>query len=268
MVFDQHLVVPDADKSLEKGAVLPWRRGNKRLMVYYKGLLRGMAQHYGQSQETPWKDLPEDFKEKLMHGSGEEEIEFNFWRAGKVSKRKSRLRASFPISNVFTPESESEFTKNRLKSFMNPQPCDACGGRRLKPEILAVTLGGAEASQRFKGKNHIPPGLSIMEVCGMSIDTGGRLFRNLKLTDFQQKISAEVIKEIRARLGFLKNVGLGYLTLNDGAGRQAPALRSTPGAERHPHRESSERDLVDLRLCEPRLAGPARQVRRAIFAPH
>lgn len=218
MVFDEHLIVPDADKTLEKGAVLPWRRGNKRMLVYYKGLLRGMAAHYGQSLETPWKDLNEDFKRKLLHGSEGEEIEFTFWRAGKVSKAKKVFEGVIPNLERLYGESESEFTKNRLKGFMNPQPCDACGGRRLKPEILAVTLGGAEASLRFKGQNSTPPGVSIMDVCGMSIEQADDFFASLKLTEFQQKIVSEVIKEIRARLGFLKNVGLGYLTLNRESG--------------------------------------------------
>jgi excinuclease ABC subunit A len=218
MVFDEHLIAPDGEKSLEKGAVLPWRRGNKRMIVYYKALLRGMVQHYGQSLETPWKDLPDDFKEKLLHGSGAEEIEFTFWRAGTMSKTKKPFEGIIPNLERLYTESESEFTKNRLKGFMNPQPCDACGGRRLKPEILAVTLGGTEASLRFKGQRTSPPGLSIMEVCGLSIERADDFFAELKLSEFQQKIAAEVIKEIRARLGFLKNVGLGYLTLDRESG--------------------------------------------------
>jgi excinuclease ABC subunit A len=218
MVFDEHLIVPDLEKSIEKGAVLPWRRGNKRMLVYYKGLLRGMATHYGQSQETPWKDLPEDFRDKLLHGTGTDEITFTFWRAGATSQVKKPFEGVIPNLERLYGESESEFTKNRLKGFMNPQPCDACGARRLKPEILAVTLGGAEASLRFKGKATVPPGVSIMDVCAMSIDEADEFFATLKLTEFQQKIAAEVIREIRARLGFLKNVGLGYLTLDRESG--------------------------------------------------
>src|SRR5580692_2816095 len=83
LVFDEHLIVPDAEKSLEKAAVQPWRRGAKRLLVYYKALLRGMAQHYDQSLETPWKDLPKNFRETLLRGTGKEEIPFTFFRAGK-----------------------------------------------------------------------------------------------------------------------------------------------------------------------------------------
>jgi excinuclease ABC subunit A len=218
MVFDEHLIVPDPEKSLEKGAVLPWRRGNKRMLVYYKALLRGMAQHYGQSQETPWKDLPEAFRAKLLRGTGEEVITFTFWRAGKTSQLQKPFEGIIPNLERLYVESESEFTKNRLKGFMNPQPCDACGGRRLKPEILAVTLGGAEASLRFKGQNTVPPGVSIMDLCGMSIEQADDFLGSLKLTEFQQKIAQEIIREVRARLGFLKNVGLGYLTLNRESG--------------------------------------------------
>jgi excinuclease ABC subunit A len=121
-------------------------------------------------------------------------------------------------------ESESEFTRNRLKAFMNPQHCDACGGQRLKPEILAVRLGvtqaaaGPEAPSAPNSAGPKLPGLSIMDVCALSIDRADIFFETLDLTEFQRKISAELIKEIRSRLDFLKNVGLGYLTLNRESG--------------------------------------------------
>jgi excinuclease ABC subunit A len=213
LVFDEHLIVPDAEKSIEKGAVLPWRRGAKRMLVYYKALLRGIAAHYGQSVETPWKDLPADFKQKLLLGTGAQEISFTFWRAGKVSTVQKPFEGIIPNLERLHIETESEFTKNRLKSFMNPQPCDACQGRRLKPEILAVTLGTDPPRPPA-----VAPGLSIMDICGLSIEQADVFFVELKLTEFQQKIAGELIKEIRARLGFLKNVGLGYLTLNRESG--------------------------------------------------
>ncbi|MEY4198796.1 MAG: excinuclease subunit UvrA, partial [Verrucomicrobiota bacterium] len=141
MVFDPALIVPDAEKSLESGAVLPWRRGGKRMVVYYKALLRGLAAHCEQSLETPWKSLPEDFRRVVLHGSGEAEVSFNFMRAGKVSKISRPFEGVLKNLERLYAESESEFTKNRLKAFMAPEFCDACGGKRLRPEILAVRLG-------------------------------------------------------------------------------------------------------------------------------
>src|SRR3954469_330402 len=144
MVFDEALIVPDDEKSLEQGAVLPWRRGGKRMIVYYKSMLKAVAAYYKANLEAPYKTLLDDFKHVLMHGTGATEIDFNFWRAGKVSKVTRAFEGVIPNLERLYAESESEFTKNRLKSFMNPQPCDACGGKRLKPEILAVTLGNDE----------------------------------------------------------------------------------------------------------------------------
>ena len=233
MVFDEGLVVPDPEKSLEQGAVLPWRRGGKRMIVYYKAMLRAIASHYSQSLEQPYKDLPVDFKNILLHGSGATEIEFSFWRAGKASKVKRVFEGVLPNMERLYAESESEFTRNRLKAFMSPQFCDACDGRRLKPEILAVTLGSGSLESNVSGlKSAAPndvrlqtsdsrlriPGLSIMDVCSLSVEKSDEFFATLKLTAFQEKIAHDVIKEIRARLGFLKNVGLGYLTLNRESG--------------------------------------------------
>lgn len=221
LVFDESLIVPDPEKSLDQGAVLPWRRGGKRMVVYYKSLLRGVTGHYQQNLEAPYKSLPEDFKRALMWGSGETEIEFNFWRGGKMSKITRPFEGVIPNLERLYQESESEFTRNRLKGFMSPQFCDACGGQRLKPEILAVTIGGAELEAKRKSPNAKTPnipGLSIMDVSSLSIDAADEFFARLKLTDFQQKIAGDLIREIRARLGFLKNVGLGYLTLNRESG--------------------------------------------------
>ena len=244
MVFDDAVVVPDVEKSLEQGAILPWRRGGKRMVVYYKAMLRAVTRHYQQSMDAPYKDLPEDFKRILLHGSGETEVEFTFWRAGKQSKITRPFEGVLPNLERLYQESESEFTRNRLKAFMAPQFCDACNGRRLKPEILAVRLGvSQEAASPFPtdprtaspepggprplaapksdggGSSLVSlPGLSIMDVCSLSVEKADAFFAALKLTEFQQSIARELIKEIRARLGFLKNVGLGYLTLDRESG--------------------------------------------------
>jgi excinuclease ABC subunit A len=230
MVFDPALVVPDGNKSLDDGAVLPWRRGGKRMVVYYKSLLRGVAAHYHQSLEAPFKTLSEEFRQALLHGSGETEVEINLWRAGKMSVLKRPFEGVLPSLERLYTESESEFTKNRLKAFMNPEKCTVCSGLRLKPEIMAVTLGDHALRERFaeagsgpkvagrKREAALIPGLSIMDVCRLSIEQADDFFAGLKLTAFQQSIAGELIKEIRARLGFLKNVGLGYLTLNRESG--------------------------------------------------
>ncbi|MBI4324876.1 MAG: excinuclease ABC subunit UvrA, partial [Chloroflexi bacterium] len=221
LVFDEALIVPDHEKSLDQCALLPWRRGGKRMIVYYRSLLRGVAQHYQQSLETPYRSLPAEFQEVLLRGSGDTEIEFHFWRAGKMSKVARPFEGVIPNLERLYQESESEFTKNRLKGFMSPQDCDACNGRRLKPEILAVTLGDSWANLKFQISNLKSPrvsGLSIMDVCALSVAAADDFFAGLKLSEFQQKIAGEVIREIRARLGFLKNVGLGYLTLDRESG--------------------------------------------------
>jgi excinuclease ABC subunit A len=231
MIFDEALVVPDMELPLD-GAIQPWRRAGKRLIIYYKAMLRSVAAHFGVSTETPYKDLPDDFKKVLLHGSGETDIEFKFWRAGKVSSINRPFEGVLPNLERLATDSESEFIRNRLKAYMTPQFCDVCGGKRLKPEILAVTLSSAEvgvrsaespaAARTSRSALRAPrlkiPGLSIMDVCGLSVEKADEFFAALTLTEFEQKIAAEVIKEIRARLGFLKNVGLGYLTLDRESG--------------------------------------------------
>ena len=226
LIFDEGLVVPDPEKSIEDGAIQPWRRAGKRLAIYYKALLRAVAAHHQQSLETPYKNLPDVFKKVLLNGSGEEEIEFRFWRAGKQSVVSRPFEGVLPNLKRLATESESEFIRNRLKAYMSPQFCDVCKGQRLKPEILAVTLGedspeskaqSPESGKRVDSGLKIP-GLSIMDVCSLSVEKADEFFANLKLTEFEEKIAHDVIKEIRARLGFLKNVGLGYLTLNRESG--------------------------------------------------
>ncbi len=233
-VFDETLVVPDPGKSLEAGAILPWRRGGKRMVVYYKSLLKGVAAHAGVSLETPFKDLPAEFRRLLLYGSGDTSIEFTFWRAGKMSRVTRPFEGVIPNLQRLYTESESEFTRNRLKAFMTLQPCDACGGRRLKPEILAVTLGTAKpavarpepppaAASPTPAPRPPPPeipGLSIMDLCALSVDEAAAFFRDLEaaLSPYQRQVAGDIIHEIRARLSFLQNVGLGYLTLDRESG--------------------------------------------------
>src|SRR6266849_7527165 len=107
MVFDEELVVPDPEKSIDQGAILPWRRGGKRMVTYYKGLLRGVTSHYKQSLETPYRVLPDDFKKALIWGSAGAEIEFSFWRAGKLSTVSRPFEGVIPDLERLYQESES-----------------------------------------------------------------------------------------------------------------------------------------------------------------
>jgi excinuclease ABC subunit A len=222
-VFDETLLVPDAGKSLEEGAVVAWRRGGKRMVVYYKSMLRAVAAHYGQAMDVPYDQLPEDFRRVLMHGSGAEEVEFHFWRAGKMSRVRRPFEGVIPNLRRLLEESESEFTKNRVKAFMSPQFCDACQGQRLRPELLAVTLGTAADTSRHglrrvgSGSAAIP-GLSIMELCGLSIAEAAEFLGGLGWTDGELRVAGDLVRDIRARLGFLLDVGLGYLTLDRESG--------------------------------------------------
>ena len=218
LVFDAELIVPNPEKTIADGAILPWRRGGKRMIVYYKALLRGVTQHYGVSLETPYASLPDSFKTVLMHGSGETEVDFFFNRAGKPSKTSRLFEGVIPHLQRLYQESESEFTRNRLKGFMSSTDCDACHGARLKPAILAVTLGNERKHPLSQGNAPSILGLSIMDFCALSVDNSHDFLTTIQLTEFQRKVGADVIREIRSRLGFLRNVGLGYLTLNRESG--------------------------------------------------
>jgi excinuclease ABC subunit A len=218
-VFDPTLVVPDPDKSLAQGAIAPWRRGGKRMVAYYQSLLRGVAAHAGVDWESPFKQLSPEFRQLLLHGSGDAEIEFSFARAGQASPVRRPFEGVLPHLRRLYRESESEFTRHRLQAFMALQPCAACRGRRLKPEILAVTLGGPTRVPRSDGDPLPPiPGLSIMDLCALSVDAADAFLAGLEWGAGQQKIAGEVVREIRARLGFLRQVGLGYLTLDRESG--------------------------------------------------
>jgi excinuclease ABC subunit A len=202
LVFDEELIVPDQSLSLDDGAVQAWRRGGRRLIIYYKGLLRALAKHYGVSLTTPYSELKKDFREILMHGSGEAEVEFGFWRGGAFKAYKKPFEGILPNLMRRYETTDSDFVRQRLRGYMSPQHCEGCAGARLKPEVIACHVGGK----------------SIVEVTRMSVAAALQFVRTLQVTQQERLIASEVIKEIQRRLSFLVEVGLDYLTLDRESG--------------------------------------------------
>ena len=213
-VFDEGLMVGDQDKSLEDGVILPWTKGGARMVVHYNAILRDIAVHYEQDIDKPYKKLSKRFKEVLFYGSGDETISFSFRRSGKEIITVKPFEGILDNLNRLYNETSSEATRRRLRAFMSPQSCKACNGKRLREEVLAVTL---KSSHRLDGEFRFD-GLSIMDVCHLSIDESLMFFQKLQLDSLGEKIASDVIIEITSRLRFLKNVGLGYLALNRTSG--------------------------------------------------
>ncbi len=210
LVLDPDLIVPDPAKSIEDGAIAAWRRGGRRLILYYKMVLRSIAKHYDVSIETPWKDLSKKTQDAILYGSDGEEVEFGFWRGGAWRKISKPFEGVIPNLQRLYENSESEFTKDRLVGYMTRADCGSCKGARLKPESLAVTVGDTSANRDAEK--------SIMDVCSLSVRAAHEFFSTVQLTAQQEKVAHEILKEILARLSFMKNVGLDYLTLDRESG--------------------------------------------------
>ncbi len=202
MIFDPALVVPDPSLSIKKGAFPLLRRGPRRLIMYYNHLFRCVADHYGFSITTPYKDLPEEAINVLLHGTGDEEINFDYWRGGKTYNMRRPFEGVMKLLYHRFTETESESVRERLKAAMTNQTCRSCNGHRLKPQSLAVTVGG----------------LGIHEFNALSIKDALAFVEQLELGREEMQIAGEVLKEIRSRLSFLKAVGLDYLNLSRHSG--------------------------------------------------
>lgn len=200
-VFDERLVVPDMTLPLEE-SIHPWRRGGRRLILYYKSILRAVAKHYGIDLSTPYEELPESFREILMNGSGEEDVDFGVWRGGSHKRLKKPFEGVLPNLARRNEETESDYTRQRLRGYMNRKLCTSCKGARLRPATLSCHIHGQ----------------SIADVTAMSVSSAANYFDKLPLTEHEEHIAREIIKEIRERLRFLSDVGLEYLTLDRESG--------------------------------------------------
>ncbi|MEY2541295.1 MAG: excinuclease subunit [Verrucomicrobiota bacterium] len=205
-ICDPDLMISDPAKTIGEGAITPWRRGTKRMQAYYRNLQSALLKHFQVDEDVPFGELPEPFKEALYFGTGDQAIEMSFGSNGK-SKVAKPFEGLVPQMQRLYEETESEFTRNRIRAFMTRVPCKVCGGARLKPEILAVTIKDRQGNE-----------LNIHQFSEQTIEVAARYIDNLALTSQQQRIAAEVVREIQSRLRFLVEVGLGYLTLNRESG--------------------------------------------------
>ncbi|MEY8541575.1 excinuclease ABC subunit UvrA [Bifidobacterium pseudolongum] len=200
LAIDPELVVPDPDKTLNEGAIEPWMM-TKSTGDYYRHLLGGLASELGFDLDTPWKDLPEEVRQAIMYGKDFKVTVSYRNRWGRMREYSTGFEGVVRSLMRRHEETDSEQRKQYYESYMREVPCAVCHGKRLKPEVLAVTVEGK----------------SIADVCDMSAERGLAWINELDLSGAKAQIAGEVVKEIRARLGFLNDVGLNYLTLSRAA---------------------------------------------------
>jgi len=204
LVLDPELMISDETKTIAEGAITPWRRGTKRMQAYYRQLQGALVQHFQINEDVPFADLPDEFKNALYFGTNGTPIEMNL---GGNGEKKRPFEGLVPQMQRLYEQTQSEFTRNRIRAFMTREPCKTCGGARLKPEILAVTIKDRQGRE-----------LNIHRFSEQTTEAAARYIHNLELTAAQKKVVADVVREIQSRLQFLVEVGLGYLTLDRESG--------------------------------------------------
>ena len=193
---DMELIVPDDSLSIYEGAIAPWSVGASS--EYFLRLLEALSKDMNFSLDTPWKKLSTKIKDAILSGY-EYEVHVKYKnRYGRQRQYSTGFEGVVPFLERRHGETDSEFSRDRYEAFMRETPCPACKGARLKDEILAVTLGG----------------LNIAELCALSIAECATFISKLSLSAREKKIAERVLKEVNARLGFLLDVGLDYLSLD------------------------------------------------------
>lgn len=206
--FEPNLVIPEPQKSLKEGAIEPWHKLNVKnaatLNRFYTQTLEALANHYKFSLFKPFSELPEEIKNVVLFGSGEEEISFKYDDGFRSNTIKKPFEGVIPYLEAKAKKTESDYVREELSRYQNNKHCSCCGGMRLKQESLCVKVAG----------------INIGEVCRMTVVEAVKWFETLepKLSDKHRQIAERVLKEIRRRLGFLNDVGLEYLTLNRQSG--------------------------------------------------
>ncbi|HST30156.1 MAG TPA: excinuclease ABC subunit UvrA, partial [Chthoniobacterales bacterium] len=211
LVIDPDLMISDQTRSIAEGAITPWRRGTKRMRAYYQKLQGALVKHFRVNEDAPFADLPEEFRNALYFGTNGTPIEMNFGGNSDKSRASGEKKRPFeglvPQMQRLYDQTQSEFTRNRIRAFMTRVPCKVCGGARLKPEILAVTI-----------KDRTSRELNIHQFSEQTTESAARYIDNLELNAAQKKVVVDVVREIRSRLQFMVEVGLQYLTLNRESG--------------------------------------------------
>ena len=196
---DPELVIADPDLSMNEGAVSMW--ASNRMRYYYR-LLSGLGEVFGFSMDTPWKDLSDEVKEKILYGTGEERITVHYTnRFGRQRQWTTTFEGAVPFLTRRHESAESDSAREYYQEYMAQVPCDACDGGRLNPVALAVTIAGR----------------NIAAVSDLSLGDAEEFFDRLELTEREAKIAERVLKEVRARIRFLLDVGLDYLSLSRSA---------------------------------------------------
>ncbi|MEK7817977.1 MAG: excinuclease ABC subunit UvrA, partial [Actinomycetota bacterium] len=186
------LLIPDQSKTIRQAGILSWSTG-------FRHILRRLSRFYGVSLDVPFRDLPEEDRELMLYGS---EAEAHAKRKGRRPTRHWSIEGIIPNLERRYRETESALVRERISQLMSMSPCPVCKGARLKAESLAVTVGE----------------LNIHQLTRLPIRSSEKFLGELKLSETEQLIGGRVIKEIRERLKFLDNVGVGYLTLDRKAG--------------------------------------------------
>jgi excinuclease ABC subunit A len=203
LFFDPELMV-DGSKTLDQGAIRPWKVGHKRMRQYYGAILEALLAYSPAPTDVPFKDLPESFRQVLYYGTGDREVLVQTSAEKKTSRPFEGLVAQ--MEKLFE-SSESEFTKKRLRAYQGRRECGLCHGARLRPEILAVTVATSNGRK-----------LNVNQFCELPIAEAAEVAASFQLTATEEDIVNDVLREIRQRLEFLNEVGLGYLQLSRESG--------------------------------------------------
>ncbi len=202
MSVDAELLIADETISIADGAILPWTSAGKGLFNYFEKLLSGLAYDLDFSLDTPWGELPENVREAVLRGNNFQVTVRWRNRYGRDMSYSTGFEGVIPYMERKYLEAETDVQRQRIAEYLREVPCPVCDGKRLKPEVLAVTVDGH----------------SIVDVCDLSLDRAHAFMSGLVLSERDQRIAAQVLREIRLRLEFLIEVGLSYLDLMRAAG--------------------------------------------------